>query len=172
MKCSVFIATSVDGYIARPDGSVDWLEQVARPGEDYGFGDFMATVDAIVMGRGTYDAVRGFDPWPYAGKRVIVLTHRPLGAREGVESFAGDVRELANELRAAGGRRVYVDGGIVICAFLAAGLVDDLTISMIPVVLGDGIRLFAGGSGQHGLTLERSRAYDSGLVQLVYQRVS
>jgi dihydrofolate reductase len=111
--------------------------------------------------------VLGFDAWPYAGKRVIVMTHRPLAARHGEESFAGTPAALVARLAAAGTRRVYVDGGDVIRQFLAAGLIDDLTLSIIPVLLGDGVPLFGGAA--HGLRLEGTHAFDSGLVQLRYR---
>lgn len=167
MQCSVFIATSLDGFIARRDGSLDWLKIVEQPGEDYGYAKFAATVDTLVMGRGTYDVVVGFPEWAYAGKRVIVLTHRPGEARHGEEFFAGSVEELAARLERDGVRRVYVDGGIVIQQFLAAKLVDDLTISVIPVLLGDGLPLFA--HSEAALALEGVERWPSGLVQLRYR---
>lgn len=169
MQCSAFIATSLDGFIARPDGGLDWLGRVSRDGEDYGYQRFADTVDVLVTGRGTYDVMAGFDVWPYAGKRVIVLTHRPVESRHGEEFFAGSVEELARRLAAEGARRVYVDGGAAIRQFLAAGLLDDLTISVIPVVLGDGIPLFGGGVPERGLVLEGTEAYPTGLVQLRYR---
>ena len=163
-RYSVFIATSLDGYIARADGGIDWLSVVEKPGEDYGFAAFFATVDTLVMGRGTYDVVRAFPEWPYGDKRVVVLTNRPAEPRHGETFFAGKVTDLALE------GRVYVDGGNVIGQFLAADLVDDMTISIIPIVLGSGIRLFAGGEGEHRLALEGHQAWDTGLVQLRYRR--
>lgn len=166
-RFSVFIATSLDGYIARPDGALDWLSRVEQPGEDYGFAEFFATVDVLVMGRGTYDVVRGFPVWPYGDKRVIVLSHRPADSRHGEERFAGTARELAARLAGVG--RVYIDGGNVIRQFLAEGLVTDLTLSVIPIVLGDGIRLFERGTGEHPLVLDGHRAWASGLVQLRYR---
>ncbi|MDX2090144.1 MAG: dihydrofolate reductase family protein [Kofleriaceae bacterium] len=169
MQCSVFIATSLDGYIARPDGRLDWLERVERPGEDYGYQRFAATVDVLVTGRGTYDVLRELATWPYTGKRVIVLTHRPTESRHGEEFFSGAVEDLARTLAGQGVRRVYVDGGVAIQQFLAAGLIHDLTISVIPVVLGDGIPLFKGGLPERGLVLEGTDAYPSGLVQLRYR---
>lgn len=170
MQCSVFIATSLDGYIARPDGGLDWLGIVNAPGEDYGYAAFAETVDVLVMGRCTYDVVLGFDAWPYPGKRVVVLTHRPPPtSRHGEAFFAGDVRELVARLAAEGVQRVYVDGGSVIRELLAAGLIDDLTLSVIPIVLGDGIRLFERGIGEHGLELASTRSWPTGLVQLRYR---
>jgi dihydrofolate reductase len=168
-RCSVFIATSLDGYIARRDGSIDWLGAVQRPGEDYGFRAFFDSVDALVIGRRTYEAALGFADWPYAGKRCLVLSHAALRPRHGEEIYAGDPQPVLERLAAEGVRRVYVDGGLVVSAFLAAGLVDDLTISVIPVLLGDGARLFGPGGVEEGLALLACRAFPSGLVQLEYR---
>jgi dihydrofolate reductase len=166
----VFIATSLDGFIARPDGGLDWLATVAAPGEDYGYEAFLASVDALVMGRGTYDAVLAFDDWPYAGKRCVVLTHRAPPSRHGEEFYAGRPDELAARLAAGGVTRVCVDGGVVIQQFLAAELVDDLTVSILPVLLGDGVRLFAPGAPEQRLVLDECRSWPTGLVQLRYRR--
>jgi dihydrofolate reductase len=167
-RFSVFIAVSVDGYIARQDGALDWLARVELPGEDYGYAQFMASVDTLVLGRGTYDTVLGFDDWPYDGKQVIVVTNRPAAAAHGERFFAGDVSELAAELSNAGARRVYVDGGNLIRQFLAADLLSDLTLSIIPVVLGGGIPLFSGLPQERGLKLSSSQNFSSGLVQIRY----
>lgn len=168
MRCSVYIAQSLDGFIARRDGRLDWLSRVERAGEDYGYQRFHDSVDTIVVGRGTYDVVLGFDAWPYAGKRVIVLSHRPATPRHGEEIYSGRPEALVQQLAAAGATRAYVDGGHVIQQFLAADLISDLTISVIPIVLGDGIRLFGAMEREIPLTLVASRAFDSGLVQLEY----
>ncbi len=133
--------------------------------ESHGYDEFFASVDALVIGRGTYDKVLGFGVWPYAGKRVIVMTHRG-DLQHGAEAFAGTPQELVPRL--AGSQRVYVDGGKVIQQFMAAGLIDDMTISILPIVLGDGIRLFAGGEGEHRFTLESHRSWPTGLVQVRY----
>ena len=169
LRCSVFIAVSVDGFIARPDGSIDWLEAVHVEGEDYGYSHFASSVDVLVMGRNTYEVALGFDVWPYTGKRVIVLTHRLADPRNGEELFDGSPADLVERLRREGARRAYVDGGNVIRQFLAAGLIDDLTLSVIPVVLGSGIPLFANGGPTQRLTLEETRAFPSGLAQLRYR---
>jgi dihydrofolate reductase len=173
-QCSVFIAASLDGYIARADGGLDWLSIVERPGEDYGYRDFLDAVDALVMGRRTYDAVLDFDAWPYPGKRCIVMTHAAPATRHGEEFASGTPAALLARLAAEGVGRVYVDGGAVIRQFLAAGLVDDLTLSVIPVLLGGGIRLFeeeahARTPIERNLRLVSARPFDSGLVQLRYQ---
>ena len=168
-RCSVFIATSLDGYIARRDGGIDWLHSVDMPGENYGYQAFFDSVDALVLGRKSYDVVLGFPEWTYPGKRCVVLTHRPAESLHGEEFYSGDVKALVQQLGDSGVRRIYVDGGEVIRQFLKAGFIDDMTISVIPVLLGDGIRLFVGGEPEQRLKLESSQSWESGLAQLRYR---
>lgn len=167
-QCAVFIATSLDGFIALPDGSIKWLDAVQLDGEDYGFAAFFASIDTLVMGRLTWETVLRFDEWPYAGKRVVVLTHRPAEGRHGESFESGEPAAILARLHAGGARRVYVDGGAVISQFFREELVDELTVSVVPIVLGDGIRLFQGGLPRRALRLTGSHAYPSGLVQLRY----
>ncbi|HEY5944950.1 MAG TPA: dihydrofolate reductase family protein [Kofleriaceae bacterium] len=166
-RFSVFIAASLDGYIARANGAIDFLEIVHPVDESHGYAAFFASVDTIVVGRNTYDTVLGFDDWPYTGKRVIVLTRRPVELRHGAEAFTGPVTELVPRL--AGATRVYVDGADVIRQFLAADLIDDVVLSIIPIVLGGGIRLFPGGEGEHRVDLESQQSWPSGMVQVRYR---
>jgi dihydrofolate reductase len=143
MKASVFIATSLDGFIARADGALDWLPPGG--GEPHGYEEFMATVDALVIGRKTFETVLTFDSWPYGEKPVFVLSTRPLApAPVGavVECMSGAPAEIVSQLAARGIRHVYVDGGITIQRFLEAGLIQRLIITRIPVILGSGIPLF------------------------------
>jgi len=167
---SAFIATSLDGFIARPDGGLDWLEAVRSPGEDHGYEAFLAEMDTILLGRNTYEAALGFPEWPYASKRVLVYTRRGGEARHGVGFLAGSPFKVALRLETLGARRVYLDGGATISAFLAADLVDELIISILPVVLGEGIPLFRAPLPERPLALEGIRGYPSGLVQLRYRR--
>ncbi|HEY6033850.1 MAG TPA: dihydrofolate reductase family protein [Kofleriaceae bacterium] len=167
-RCSVFIATSLDGYIARSDGGIDWLAIVARAGEDYGYAKFMANVDVILIGRATFDTAAGFAEWPYPGKRVVVATHRPQPSIHGEVYACGEPAQLLADLGPA--RRIYIDGGSLITQFLAADLIDDLRIAILPIVLGNGVRLFRGGEGEHRLELTGHRVYPSGLVALEYHR--
>ncbi len=157
---------SLDGFIARPDGRLDWLAPFEA--EDHGYQPFFDAIEAIVVGRRTYDTVLGFEHWPYAGKRCFVLTHRRVPASHGEEFLAGTPPEVVAQVARTGVRRVYVDGGSVVGAFLAAGLLDDLTISIVPVVLGSGIRLFQGDLPGSPVTLESCRSLPSGVVQLKY----
>jgi dihydrofolate reductase len=162
----VFVGVSLDGFIARPDGALDWLAPFE--GTEHGYRAFFESVDAVVVGRATYDVVLGFDAWPYAGKRVIVLTHRPPAPRHGEAFLAAAPAAVVARLAAEGVRRAYVDGGAVVSQFLAAGLVDDLTITVVPLVLGDGIRLFRAPLPERALHLAGVQAYPSGLAQLRY----
>lgn len=166
LRCSVYIAVSADGFIARKDDGLDWLERVQVEGEDYGYAAFMSTIDVLVMGRRTYEVALGFPAWPYEGKRLVVLTSNPRReSRHGEEFFAGDLAELVQRYEG----RAYIDGGEVVRSFLRAGLVDDLTLSVIPVILGSGIPLFEQGLPEVSLAVEESRAFPSGLVQTRYR---
>jgi dihydrofolate reductase len=165
-----FLAVSIDGCIARADGALDWLDAVNAAGEDYGYASFFADIDAVVLGRITYEQVRGFDPWPYAGRRVIVLTHRPLVPRAGESAHAGALAPLLDRLGAEGVRAVYLDGGAAVRQGLREDLVDELTLSVVPQLLGDGRPLFGGGVPPSHWTLQRSRAYARGLVQSTWLR--
>jgi dihydrofolate reductase len=168
LKCSVYIAVSADGFIARKDNGLDWLSIVEAQGEDYGFASFMGSVDTLLMGRNTYDVALGFGAWPYAGKRVVVLTHRPAQPRHDETFASGSPAELVARLAADGSKRVYLDGGHLIRQFLAAGLVNDMTLSIIPILLGEGIPLFGAGVRESRLSLVESRSFPTGLVQLSY----
>ncbi|MGH2421750.1 dihydrofolate reductase [Pseudomonas sp. C 49-2] len=176
VKCSVFIAASVDGFIARPDGDIEWLHQPAyETAELKGvtYENFIATVDALVMGRKTLEKVLSFPEWPYEGTPVIVLSYQQLqipAHLEGkVELMAGDVTSLVATLAERGMKHLYIDGGQTIQAFLEAGLVNELIITRIPVLLGQGIPLFS----QIGRELELrhigTHESDNGFVQSRYQ---
>lgn len=171
---SVFIATSIDGFIARDDGSVDWLEHDSK-GEDYGFHAFMDSVDALVMGRNTFDLVRDSGQWCYGNTPVIVLS-KTLGADDLPERLRGNVtistqepRAVVADLGARGARRIYVDGGKVIQSFLRENLIDDLVLTRLPVLLGSGIPLFGPLAGDIQLTHIASASFASGIVQSTYR---
>lgn len=166
---SVFIATSLDGFIAGPGDDLDFLKAVESPPEDYGYAKFFASVDALLMGRRTYDKVVSMGEWFYGDKPVFIATNRPGTPSHGVTFVSGTPRELAAQLAAAGHRRVYLDGGNLIRQFLEEGLVADLTVSLIPVVLGAGIPLFGGTGVPRELIFEGADSYPTGLVQLRYR---
>jgi dihydrofolate reductase len=169
VNASVFVGTSLDGFIARTHGELDFLPHGG--GEPHGYEEFMATIDAMVIGRNTFDTVLAFDTWPYGEKPVVVLSGRPLaptpqGAR--VERMSGPPAEVVSQLAARGIGHIYVDGGITIQAFLRAGLIQRLIITRVPVLIGIGITLF--GALPHDIALEHvaTRQYASGLVQSEY----
>jgi dihydrofolate reductase len=168
-RCSVFIATSLDGFIARADGRIDWLSVVERKGEDYGYKAFFDSIDALVIGRKTYETALGFGEWPYAGKKCIVLTHATMTSRHDEAFYSGPLEELVARLGNEGVKRVYIDGGSVIRQFLDAALIDDMTISVVPILLGEGVRLFAKTERDVRLDLVQTRAFESGLVQAEYR---
>jgi dihydrofolate reductase len=170
-QVSVFLGLSLDGYIARDDFSIDWLDMVLTdPPEDAGFTPFMASVDAIIMGRNTYDSVLEMSPWPYTGKKMVVLTTRAARSRHGETFFAGSLSSLIENLGKEGFKRIYLDGGVTVQQGLAEGLVDDLTLSWLPIVLGKGRALFDRSLPESRWTLTSSRVFPSGLLQATYQR--
>lgn len=169
-RVSVYIATSIDGYIAAEDGSLDWLEGVARPDEDYGYDAFLRGVDALAMGRGTYDHIAALDPLPFGGRPVYVFTHRPPAERPGVTFWQLPPVAALAHWEAAGLGRVYLDGGRVISDFLAEGLIDDLALTTAPVLLGCGRRLFHPVARASSMQLEAVRSWPSGFVTRTYRR--
>ena len=168
MRASVFIGTSVDGFIARRSGELDFLPPGG--GEPHGYVEFMATVDALVIGRNTYETVLTFDSWPYE-KPVFVLSTRPLAPAPPdavVERMSGAPADIVSQLDGRGIRHIYVDGGVTIQRFLQAGLIQRLIITRVPVLIGSGIPLF--GALERDIPLEHvaTRQYASGLVQSEY----
>jgi len=170
MTVSVFVGASVDGFIARPNGDLDWLP--ADGGEPHGYDEFIASGDAIVIGRKTFETALAFEAWPYAGKRVVVLSDRPVdlsAAKGAVEQMGGAPDEIVSRLAASGAHHLYVDGGVTIQRFLRAGLVRRLVITRVPVLIGDGIPLFGALPNDVRLRHVATRHYASGLVQSEYQ---
>jgi dihydrofolate reductase len=170
MKASVFVGTSVDGFIARHNGDFDFLPEGG--GEPHGYNEFIATVDVLVIGRNTFDKVLAFETWPYQDLRVVVLSNRPIdtpaipGAR--VERMFGQPPDIVDRLAATGAQHAYIDGGITVQQFLRAGLIQRLIITRVPVLVGQGIPLF--GSLPQDLKLRHvaTQAYAGGLVKSEY----
>jgi dihydrofolate reductase len=172
----VYIATSLDGFISRLDGSIDWLNQantVVPNGEDFGFAQFMSTVDVLVMGRNTFEQVRTFEEWPYQSTPVVVLSRRlntlPSNVPSTVSISAETPEQLVERLSANGVNHLYVDGGLVIQSFLAANLIDEMTITVIPILIGSGKSLFGALPNDIQLELVSSKAFDIGFVQSKYR---
>jgi len=169
LNASVFIGTSVDGFIARPDGALDFLP--AGGGEPHGYSEFIDSVDALVIGRNTYETVLSFDTWPYGDKPVFVLSTnelRPAPAGATVEHLSGEPTEIVSQLQARGINHAYIDGGITIQRFLRAGLIQRLIITRVPVLIGEGIPLFGSLLADVHLEHVATRHYPSGLVQTEY----
>lgn len=172
-EAKVFIATSLDGFIARPNGALDWLPE-PKSNEDYGYKRFMTDVDVIVMGRKSFQTVLGFGLWPYE-KPVMVMSHSPSAITvpddiaATVEVTSDDPATLARLLQKRGLHRAYVDGGKTISSFLANGLIAQITLTRVPVLLGQGIPLFSGENSQDiVLTHTKTNAYADGMVQSTY----
>jgi dihydrofolate reductase len=171
MTASVFVGTSVDGFIARANGDFDFLPEGG--GEPHGYNEFMASVDAIVIGRKTFEKVLSMEAWPYGDKRVVILSSRPLDLSAAVggvvEQMAGPPAEIVSQLAARGLHHLYIDGGITIQGFLRAGLIQRLIITRVPVLIGEGIPLFGTLPRDVRLRHVATRHYPSGLVQSEYE---
>ena len=182
MKISVYIATTVDGFIARENGELDWLpgsDGVVEPGledEDFGYQVFMDSVDVLVMGRNTYELVISSGFWPYADKRVIVLssTLKNLSPKlaNSVELRSDSVEAIYNELKQSGAQHIYIDGGKTIQGFLNACLVNEITITKVPVLIGQGIPLFGRLNKDTKLQHLNSTSFKNGFVQSRYKVVN
>lgn len=164
----LFIASSLDGFIARTDGSVDWL----FTDDDYGYAEFYETVDVLVMGRKTYDQVLGFGEWPYQGKDCYVFTHRGLRGQPGrVYAVSGEPARVLEQIRERARKGIWLVGGAdLVTGFRSRQLIDEYILSIHPILLGEGIPLFANSAFGEKLALVTSKSYSSGLVQLHYVR--
>ena len=175
LKVSVYIATSLDGFIARQNGDLDWLPAPTEGGEDFGYAKFMFTIDHIVMGRNTFEKVLTFGGWHY-DKKVIVLTSRDLTLAPDltgkVEALHLSPRELIRELEQRGVRHIYLDGGATIQRFLREGLVDEMTLTTIPILIGEGLPLFGSLEKDIKLDLLEARSFPNGFVQKKYKTSS
>jgi dihydrofolate reductase len=172
----VFIGTSLDGFIARTNGAIEWLTEFSNLGEDHGYDAHMARVDGIIMGRGTFEAVKDIEPWFYA-KTVLVLSQTltnndvPQALRGKVEIIDVTTQEAMMIAAERGWRSVYIDGGAVIQSFLRDGLISDLVISRVPVLIGDGLPLFGALPADIELEHVETSAFPSGIVQSFYRVV-
>jgi|ERR1051326_2050669 dihydrofolate reductase len=173
MKLSVFCGVSVDGFLARPNHALDFLDSGGQV--PHGFEEFFASVDVVVIGRKTFEVVLNFGGWFYGKKAVVVLSSRPVDfstVKDGVVSqMSGEPAEIATQLKARGFKHAYIDGGVTIQRFLAAGLIDRLVITRVPILIGEGIPLF--GSLPRDILLRHiaTRSYEGGLVQSEYEPV-
>jgi dihydrofolate reductase len=172
----VYIATSIDGYIATSDGGIDWLHDQPNPNNsDYGYAEFISNIDALVMGRNTFEKVRTFGDWPYE-KMVFVLsstlTDVPTDLIGKIEFIAGTPNDVMTSIHSKGFNNLYIDGGKVIQSFLAADLIDELTVTRIPVLLGSGIPLFGELAEPMKFTHKKTEIYDNALVSSHYSKTN
>jgi dihydrofolate reductase len=176
--CSVFCGISLDGFLAKSDGNLDWM---TGPGEDdasggdHGYGAFTSVIDTYVWGRKTFEKVMTFDKWYHGEKRIVVLSHQPMDLgpvreRGGkVEQMSGTPAEVVAQLGASGAKHLYIDGGLTVQAFLRAGLIHRIIVSQLPILIGQGIPLFGPLDHDVRLKLVSSRVYPGGMVQSEYQ---
>ena len=173
MFISAFIATSLDGFIARKDQSIDWLENASSDAtEDYGYESFIQSVSAVVMGRNTFQKILSFPEWPFPSQRVIILSNSltsvPDELGENVQLYNGEITELVGLLDAEGEQHIYVDGSRTIQSFISANLLTDITITTLPILIGEGISLFGPLEKDVKLTHVTTQAFQNGFVQSKY----
>lgn len=174
-KVKLYIAASVDGFIARTDGDIDWLTGYPNPSkEDYGYKDFFESVDTVIMGGRTYLDILAMDVvWPYPGKKSYIVTHNPLSQKENIDFITENVIERISGLKQENGKNIWlVGGGELVSMLLDNNLVDEMIITYIPVVLGNGIRLFQGSSKESNWRLAENKSFDNNVIQVTYQRIS
>jgi len=171
MEATIYVATSLDGYIARPNGGLDWLPEPSS--DDADFCAFLESIDCLVMGRNTYDKVLSFGFWPYGKKPVKVLTHRglepPSDEDADVRAISGEPTEVAEALRAQGFGKLYVDGGVTVQSFLRRGLITRVIITRIPILIGSGIPLFGEVEQDISLRHVETKILPGGLEQSEYR---
>lgn len=170
-KLIVYIAASIDGFIAKPNDDLSFLSMVEKVGEDYGYADFIATIDTVIVGRKTYDWVLQHATFPHADKQTFVITHTTRPEEGNIQFYNGDIVALIQQLKSSPGKHIFCDGGAAIVNLLLQhDLIDELIISVIPVLLGNGTRLFATDRPEQQYSLISSQSFDTGLVQLKYER--
>lgn len=170
-KLIIYIAMSLDGYIATESDDLSFLSLVEQENEDYGYGDFVKTVDTVIVGRKTYDKVlsMGYE-FPHANKESYIITRTPKASIGSIQFYTGDLKVLVDKLKQQAGGHIYCDGGAQIIHELLNGkLVDELIISVIPILLGGGVRLFKDGRPAHKLELVAVKQFEKGLAQLHYK---
>lgn len=170
-KLILYISCTLDGYIAKPGDNLDFLDLVQKEGEDYGYGDFIKTVDTVIVGRKTYDWVisQGHE-FHHSDKEAYIITRQQRPQKDNLSFYSGDLKTLVNELKEKDGKNIFCDGGAeIVNQLLKEKLIDEIILSVIPVVVGNGTRLFDNGRPEQELELISSQAFDTGLVQLHYQ---
>lgn len=171
-KVILYIACSLDGFIAKPNDDLSFLSIVEKEGEDYGYMDFIRTIDTVILGRKTYDWIMTHVPeFVHTDKETYVITRTERSAIGNTKFYTGDLNGLVKQLKQQEGKNIFIDGGAeVVNTLLKEGLIDEFYISIIPVLLGDGVRLFKDGRPEQLLELVSTKQYQKGLVQLHYTR--
>jgi len=170
-KVILYIATSLDGYIAKPNDDLSFLSIVQQDGEDYGYADFVKSVDTVILGRKTYDWVMTQVPdFPHADKDSYVITRTPRSSINKTHFYTGDLKELVLKLKREQGKNIFIDGGAeIVNELLKLKLIDEFIISVIPILVGNGTRLFNDGRPEQKLTFIDIRKFDTGLTQFHYK---
>jgi len=173
-KLSLFIATSLDGYIANSNDDLSFLKLVEKEGEDYGYAEFIANIDTIILGRRTYDWVLreiGTSHYDNGERNVYVITRTERQSVGKTKFYTGNLNELVQQLKSENGKNIYCDGGAeIVNELLISDLIDEFIVSIVPVLVGNGIRLFKDGRPEQQLELVNTKAFDTGLIQLHYKR--
>lgn len=171
-KVILYIAMSLDGYIAKPDDDISFLSMVEQQGQDYGYAAFTAETDTVIWGRRTYDKVLSFGiEMPHGDKQVFVITRTPRSPKGNIIFYTGNIRQLIEQLKTKQGKHIYIDGGAeLVNELLKENLIDEFYISVLPVLLGEGIALFKPGRSETKLKLLAATSFEKGLVQLHYIR--
>lgn len=172
-KVILFIAMSLDGYIARENNDISWLSIVENPNEDYGYSTFVQDIDTVIMGRKTYEKVISFGiEFPHNGKKCYVISRTKTGYDENIEYYSENLDILISDLKSKEGKNIFVDGGAeVVNELLKLDMIDEFVISIVPIFLGSGIRLFKDGRPEQRLNLISSKEFMTGLVQLRYEKL-
>jgi dihydrofolate reductase len=170
-KVILYIATSLDGYIAKPNDDLSFLSMVQKQGEDYGYTDFIATVDTVILGRKTYDWVmKQVSEFPHANKQAYIITRTQRPNIGNTVFYTGSLKELVGKLKNEPGKNIFCDGGAeVVHELLMHQLIDEFIISVVPILVGNGTRLFKDGRPEQALQLASARSFDTGLTQLRYK---
>lgn len=168
MKTTLFIAISLDGYIAGPNGAIDWLDSFQSQDNDYGYTDFYKDIDLLMMGRNTYEQVKGFGSWVYENKMTYVFSSKPIDEPRTDIKIISEVPANVMATLDPDSRIWLVGGAKLVHSFMKQGLIDEYFITIVPKILGEGIGLFSGGTSELDLNLTALKRYENGVVQLIY----
>jgi dihydrofolate reductase len=169
-KCILFVAMSLDGFIASSNDSLDFLKSIEKEGEDYGYKEFMDTIDTVVMGRRTYEKVMTLVPaFPHAHLRSYIITKNPKPTEGNMHFYSGNLSELIYSLKTQQGKDIFIDGGAILAnSLFEINAIDEIVVSIVPFLLGDGVSLFQNSLQNKKIELKSCKHYSTGLVQLHY----